>query len=186
VPAEPGPEPDGSAPRPRDEAGPSDDAVLGRVADPAALDADRGTRVTIDVVVPARWSGRRVRVTTPRRFRCSRCAGGGCDACGRSGAIVVRAPAYRGAPDDDAHEPSFEMQLPPAIGVKPVLVRIPHPFGDDAGVDQLHVVVEDGPADPRVVLVDGGPPSTRSGSRAWLVAGIALVIALFALLRALV
>lgn len=77
------------------------------------------------------------------------------------------------------------MQLPPVIAVKPVLVRLPRPFGEDAGVDQLHVVVDDGPPDPRVTIVDGLAPPPPSTSRTWLVVAALVVIALVAALRML-
>lgn len=94
----------------------------------------------------------------------------------------MRHGAYRGGPEASA--PSFEMQLPPVIGAKPVLVRIPRPFGDDGGVALLDVVVDDGPADAQIALVDAHP-APRTGSRAWIAVGVVLVLALIAALRLL-
>lgn len=158
--------------------------VLGRVTDPAALDAESGSIASLDLHVPGTWAGRRVRIAVPRRFPCGRCGGGGCDRCGRSGAFVVRGPGYRGQ-GEASREVSFEMQLPPVIAVKPVLVRLPRPFGEDAGVDQLHVVIDDGPPDPRVTFVDGLAPPPPASSRTWAVLGVLLVLALVLALRLL-
>lgn len=93
---------------------------------------------------------------------------------------MVRAATYRGE-GPASREVAFEMQLPPVIGVKPVLVRLPRPFGEDAGVDQLHVVVDDGPADPGVALVDGLAPPAPVSSRTWVVVAIAIALLLVVL-----
>jgi hypothetical protein len=51
----------------------------------------RGPDVTCDIVVPAAWLARgcRIVVDLPERLGCAACGGGGCDACGKSGALLV-------------------------------------------------------------------------------------------------
>ena len=95
---------------------------------------------------------------------------------------MVRSPAYRG---EGGREVSFEMQLPPVIAVKPVLVRVPRPWGGDAGVVLHHGVVDEGPPDPRVALVDGLGPPASPPSRAWLAIAAIVLVALLAALRLL-
>lgn len=96
----------------------------------------------------------------------------------------MRGPGYRGE-GEASREVSFEMQLPPVIAVKPVLVRVPRPFGDDAGIDQLHVVIDTGPPDPRVTCVDGLSSPPRVSSRTWAALGVVLVLTLLVALRML-
>lgn len=64
--------------------------VLARVTAP--LDAARGPDVLHRVEVPEAWleSGATIEFELPRNLRCAACDGGGCDACGRSGAISLR------------------------------------------------------------------------------------------------
>jgi len=51
----------------------------------------RGPDVVCDIVVPAAWltDGSRIEVDLPERLGCASCGGGGCDTCGKSGALLV-------------------------------------------------------------------------------------------------
>ncbi len=55
------------------------------------VEGPRGPDVSCDIVVPADWlaAGRRIQVALPERLVCASCSGGGCDTCGRSGALAV-------------------------------------------------------------------------------------------------
>ena len=105
---------------------------LGRVLDPAAVDADPGARARLRLDVPAAWlaEGAELELTTPVRLPCARCDGGGCDGCARSG--VVRAP-------EDAAERTLRVQLPRLDDEPGVALRITQPFGADHPIAQLHL-----------------------------------------------
>lgn len=110
-----------------------DDArpILGRVLDPQALLADRGPDGGLDVTVPAAWLGARrwIRLTVPRTLVCAACDGGGCDACGRSGAVETRPRGSEPAP--------FEVELPPS----PAVVRLPGRGGLAEGLPSGHLLL---------------------------------------------
>lgn len=59
------------------------------------LDAPRGPDVTYSVEVPGSWlaAGATITVELPRVLACAACAGGGCDACERAGALRLRSAA---------------------------------------------------------------------------------------------
>lgn len=64
-----------------------------KLLDPAALDAKvTAPRGRVSIVVPQKWlrDGARLSVEVPAKIRCDLCDGGGCDACGRSGAVYTR------------------------------------------------------------------------------------------------
>lgn len=67
-------------------------AVLGKVFEEPSQ--ERGPDVAMTVSVPVQWlaTGAELRVTLPRRLPCARCDGGGCDRCGRRGAVTLREP----------------------------------------------------------------------------------------------
>jgi hypothetical protein len=112
-----------------------DKSSLGRVLDPSALDACAGPRARLAIDVPAAWlaEGADLVVTAPARLACARCDGGGCDACGRTGALKTPAEI-----DDRVlrvrlpSPPSFIDGAPQAIAL-----RIPDPFGPDHDIAQL-------------------------------------------------
>jgi len=54
-------------------------------------DGPRGPDALCEISVPAGWfaQGQRIQVDVPARLACASCEGGGCDACGRSGALDV-------------------------------------------------------------------------------------------------
>src|SRR5207248_7063563 len=92
-----------------------------RLLDPDALDEKREPRGRASIVVPQKWmrEGARLEVELPAKVRCDLCDGGGCDACGRSGAYVLpekRAPIAVTLPrtSDDVFA-----------------LRVTHPFADE-------------------------------------------------------
>jgi hypothetical protein len=105
---------------------------LGRVLDPAAIDADPGARARLRLDVPEAWlaEGADLELTAPGRLACARCDGGGCDGCARSG--VVRAP-------EEAAARTLRASLPRLAGEAGVALRITQPFGPDHPIAQLHL-----------------------------------------------
>jgi len=91
-----------------------------RLLDPAALDAKRSPRGRAAIVVPTEWlrEGARLEVDLPARLRCDHCDGGGCDACGRSGAYKL--------PDDRR---PIALTLP-RVTDNELALRVTNPFGD--------------------------------------------------------
>lgn len=106
---------------------------LGRVFDRAALDTDEGPRAKARISVPPAWCDDTVlvEVTLPRTLPCARCEGGGCDSCGRSGAL-------RG-PKNEADR-RVRVRLPQNLG-DGVAMRIADPFGKGGAVAQLWIEV---------------------------------------------
>lgn len=111
---------------------------LGQVVDIEALDASSGARGLFRVRVPASWAaaGSQIALTVPARVECARCEGGGCDGCGKSGAL--RAP-----PDPSARALRVEI---PKGSTGGVALRLAHPFGEDAEIEQLIIEVRCGEA----------------------------------------
>jgi hypothetical protein len=64
--------------------------ILARVTQ--SLDAPRGPDVELALRVPVQWleQGAMLEIELPRNLACAACSGGGCDACGRSGAVTLR------------------------------------------------------------------------------------------------
>lgn len=104
---------------------------LARVLDPEELDRAEGARGHLVVVVPDAWleAGDVVEIVVPVRVTCARCEGGGCDDCGRSGALRLAA---------NEPERTLRLALPAAIEARNV-VRLVRPLGPDAGLEQLWV-----------------------------------------------
>jgi len=102
--------------------------VLGRVTT-GAIDGPRGPDVVHRIRVAKAWfsRGATIDIVLPRNVTCARCDGGGCDGCGRSGAISLR--------ERDASEPPLTLALPPegelgSEGDAPLLVlRVPERGG---------------------------------------------------------
>lgn len=107
--------------------------VLGRLLDPGALAACSGARGKLCIEVPAAWLADAVElvVTAPARIVCARCDGGGCDGCGRSGAL--RGPA-------EGADRTISVHLPEGAGDGAAL-RIVRPFGAAAPIEQILVEV---------------------------------------------
>ncbi len=126
------------------------------------------------VEAPATWAGDEVMVEVATRLCCAACDGGGCDRCGRSGAIRVGDAPRR-----------ISVHLPEGLGAagheEGVAVRLFDPFGD-ASLGELVVEVvvatEASPALTRVApppraATSSGPPAPW----AWLVVvGISIAI----------
>jgi hypothetical protein len=149
---------------------------LGRVADPAALDEEDGAIGALELSVPPGWAGGRARVRVPRAVTCQRCEGGGCDSCGRGGALRT--------PEDEADR-ALTVQLPSDLS-RAVAVRVPRPFADVA-IAQLIVTFTPGPAGERVELVSPARiaagtdlAARRAAASSWivLVAGAAAALAI--------
>jgi hypothetical protein len=122
-------------------------STLGRVCDPEALDEQPGARARLRIEVPATWleDGVDLLVTAPAMLTCARCDGGGCDGCGRSGAL--RAP-------DDPEDRVVRARIGANAGVARMTLRIVQPFGPDGGIDQLLMeVVASDSASPGVSRV---------------------------------
>lgn len=66
--------------------------ALGRVLRDEDLEGPRGPDATLRISVPVDWLtiGAWIEVDLPRTLPCAACGGGGCDRCGRSGAVVTR------------------------------------------------------------------------------------------------
>jgi len=98
--------------------------ALARVALPS--DRPRGPDVLLSVSVPESFlvEGATIEIEVPRNLSCATCSGGGCDACGRSGALSVRG---RGDPAEKV-EVTLPRPLPAASGSlapRVVTLRIP-------------------------------------------------------------
>jgi hypothetical protein len=111
---------------------------LGRVIDPEELDRSSGDRARLELEVPEAWleQGAEIELRAPERLTCARCEGGGCDACGRSGAL--RAPA-------DEVTRTLRLTVPAGSDTG-VALRLLHPFGDAGArpIEQLIVEVRPG------------------------------------------
>jgi hypothetical protein len=115
------------------------------------------------VKVPRDWlaAGEVIEVELPRNLSCAACGGGGCDTCGRSGAITLRRR-------DELAE-VVEVTLPTRPGAETesldtgITLRIPEQGGlPDPGSDLprgmlLLTVVPAETADPRISLARSAP-----------------------------
>lgn len=152
------------------------EGALGQVLDPRALDEGTGARGRVCVEVPTAWltAGCRIEILAPRRLACARCDGGGCDACGKSGALR--------APDAEASR-RLEITLP-GTQSPAVALRLADPFGEGF-VEQLIVEIRAGIASPCVTRLPE-PPSPSASPRSvipWrgvLVAAFATAAAILA------
>jgi hypothetical protein len=107
---------------------------LARLVDRDALDASTGGRAHLRIDVPSAWleEGAEVELTAPSRLPCAACAGGGCDACARSGAF--RTP-------EDPGERVLHARLPLLRAPGAALaLRIVQPFGPASVIE--HLVLE--------------------------------------------
>lgn len=135
--------------------------VLARVTSRAAV-GPRGPDVLHRVKVRREWlvTGEVIELELPRNLACAACGGGGCDTCGRSGAITLRQrdePAEMvevtlpARPDDD---------MPDSRGIT---LRIPEQGGlPDRGSELprgllLLTVIPSPEPDPRIKLLRGIP-----------------------------
>lgn len=88
-------------------------------------------RLTVDVLETWLEAGTVLEIVVPKRLACARCGGGGCDGCGRSGAIRI---------EGGEEERALRITLSESTRG----VRLSRPLGVDAGLDQL--VIELRPA----------------------------------------
>ncbi len=93
--------------------------VLGKITAPE-LEGPSGPDVSHRIEVPEAWfeEGVMVAVELPQRLACARCEGGGCDACGRSGAVAVWSN------DEEPCVVSVGLPRPPRPGAA-VVLRVP-------------------------------------------------------------
>jgi hypothetical protein len=135
--------------------------VLARVRS-RAVDGPRGPDVLHRVKVRREWlvAGELVELELPRNLACAACGGGGCDTCGRSGAITLR---RRDEPADIVEVTlprRGEDELPDSRGIT---LRIPEQGGlAEPGSELprgvlLLTVVPSPEADPRIKLLRGVP-----------------------------
>jgi hypothetical protein len=109
-------------------------AIIGKITTTATR--PRGPDVQMSVTVPLSWflAGATLEIALPRNLTCAACAGGGCDACRRSGAVSLR--AKKAAPEN------VEVTLPkPKDGAsepaRAIVMRIPERGGLSLGDDDL-------------------------------------------------
>jgi hypothetical protein len=112
--------------------------VLGRVTG-LQLDSPRGTDVVHGIRVDSSWleAGDTVELTLPRNLHCAECDGGGCDRCGRAGAVslwgrdepaaVLEVTLPRRTPAELQNEPVIVLRIPEAGGFP--LADSGHPRG---------------------------------------------------------
>lgn len=138
-------------------------STLARIVDPEAVGALSGPSARLGVQVPATWGGRTIQVTAPARLVCSRCEGGGCEGCNKSGAFKV--------PGDEAAR-QFTVTLP-ATGLDGSTLRLLRPLGADTiETLLLEVRLGDRPSD-KVTLLSSSSASPETGG-----AGVAPLVAL--------
>jgi hypothetical protein len=137
--------------------------VIGRVVT-GTYETVRGPDVLHRVAVAREWllDGRLVELELPRNLTCAACEGGGCDRCGRSGAIALR---ERGEP-----VASVQLTLPRRTSAElteqpSFVVRVPGHGGRDSivsvearGLLLLKVVVSK-KSDPGIHLVGDDEPA---------------------------
>lgn len=135
--------------------------VLARVKS-RAVEGPRGPDVLHRVKVRREWLtvGEVVELELPRNLACASCGGGGCDACGRSGAITLRQR------DEPAEVVEITLparsgeELPDSRGITlriPELGGLPEPGSElPRGVLLLTVVPSPEP-DPNIKLLRGVP-----------------------------
>jgi len=150
------------------------------------LDAPRGPDVEHSVDVPRKWFGKFVEIELPRNLNCAECSGGGCDLCGRSGAISLRER------QDEAT--SIRVSLPALpLETQAVCLRIPEEGGlsseEDCGAGHLFLKVQlaDSPS-ASVSLADVKQPQTREEERAEIakrsmIMAALLIMTFFGMLR---
>lgn len=143
-------------------------SALGKLLDREALDADEGPRARARITVPAGWADGAsiVEIALPRALACARCDGGGCDGCGRSGAL--RGPASEAAR-------VVRVRLPKGLGAG-VTVRLAEPFGRGSAIAQLWLEVRPGEAAPSVRRVAGGGREGRGAGGGRMAVAMAVLV----------
>lgn len=139
--------------------------VLGKVT--GSMNDPRGPDVLHRIAVPAAWldEGSVIELELPRLLTCGACEGGGCGACGQSGAITLRG----------RKEPTelIEVTLPsraptqseaPRSGRRSLMLRIPERGGvaeEGSGLPRgmLYLTVQEA-VEPSPGVARLGPPSS--------------------------
>jgi hypothetical protein len=137
---------------------------LGRVLDPSALDRSTGPKGRLEITLPARWieEGAEIEIVAPKLVTCARCDGGGCESCRRSGAIRLAA---------DPIARTVTTVLPQRDAASFAL-RLLHPFGPSAPLEQLIVEVRVGEAPSAGVSRLDAPRERAATDRAEPGAGV--------------
>ena len=152
-------------------------SALGKLLDKDTLDSDVGARARARIAVPPRWCDDTalVEVTLPRTLMCARCEGGGCDGCGRSGAL-------RGPKNEASRR--VRVRLPQNLG-EGVAMRIADPFGHGAAIAQLWIEVR--PSESPSPTVRRLTPEKRERRRILprMVAALAILVTLLAIVLTL-
>lgn len=83
------------------------------------LDAPRGPDGIFSISVPAAWleQGSKLLVRMPKKLVCAACEGGGCDLCGRSGALAL--------PEMSEEDRILDVTLPGFEVAQEMTLRIP-------------------------------------------------------------
>ncbi|MCC6901754.1 MAG: hypothetical protein IT377_22475 [Polyangiaceae bacterium] len=129
---------------------------LGKVT--GAVDVPRGSDVIHRIHVAAEWleEGALIEFELPRNLKCAACEGGGCDACGRSGAVSVRGRKELAELVQVTLPKRDESSLESTASGRTLVIRIPERGG-----------IADSPALPRgllllsVVPADAADPEVR-------------------------
>lgn len=142
---------------------------LARVLDPQQVAASVGPIAKMSVEVPASWAGCVVQITIPRLLSCGACDGGGCDRCGRSGAVRR---SEDGGPID--------LTLPPSVE-QGVRVRLVRPFDSDELEILLVDIVPSETPSPDCQRVPGAERSPAASSHRLILALALVALLLFVL-----
>lgn len=155
---------------------------LARLLDRDEVDAAEGPRGQMTLEVPREWltNGERVVVVVPPRLVCARCDGGGCDGCGRSGALRIAG---------DEAERTTQLVLP-ATTSDHLVVRLVRPLGDAIDLAQLRIEVR---ITPSAALATGDsdhatlatPASRPTATAVFVATAVALVLAIAAVVAAI-
>ena len=134
--------------------------VLARVKS-RAVEGPRGPDVLHRVKVRREWltAGEVVELELPRNLACAACGGGGCDACGRSGAITLR--------QRDEPAEVVEVTLPARSGE-----HLPESRGVTLRIPELGGLPEPGSELPRGVLLLTVVPSLEPDPNIKLLRGV--------------
>ncbi len=149
---------------------------LARIVDPEELDRASGHAAKLSIDVLDEWleAGDTIAIVVPHRLGCARCDGGGCDACGRSGAYRVEL---------DEADRTLQITLPPSAP-KRSIVRVMRPFGAHSDIELLFVEIRaSAEASESVRRLPRAQPPARGFVNAAI--AVALLLALLVLLAVL-
>jgi hypothetical protein len=135
--------------------------VLARVKS-RAVEGPRGPDVLHRVKVRREWLvvGEVVELELPRNLACATCGGGGCDACGRSGAITLRQRDEPAEVVEVTLPARSNDELPDSRGITlriPELGGLPDPGSELPRGVLLLTVVPSAEPDPSIKLLRGVP-----------------------------